>query len=172
MQKFYGLFSQRTPNASITDTTPPTLSGIGGVVANADGTFTVSWSAATDSTTPIRYNVYIAVGSVSAASLFVSSNIVKVVRGLSSNVSTLANQTTYIVNGQIYTFGVRAEDAVGNLNTNTAILTSTAIGSGNLASLFQTIAASLVTTESNLAADHLNFVSDHTNFQADPTAVS
>jgi hypothetical protein len=63
--------------------------------------------------------------------------------------------------------GVRAVDAVGNSDTNTALQTPTAIASGNLPSVFQTIATNLAATEVLLAGDHTNFQADHVNFQAD-----
>lgn len=170
-QYFQGKFSQLVPNAAISDTTAPTFSGITSTTPNTDGSITASWSAASDATAPIEYLIYIALGSVSAASLFVSGNLVTISPALtlSKRIFTLADQTTYILNGQIYTLGVRAKDAVGNINTNTAISTATAIASGNLPTVLQTTATQLAATEVLLAADHVNFAADHATFQSDHT---
>lgn len=168
-QYFFGNFSARVPNASISDVNPPTFAGIQSVAANTDGSFTVSWLSASDATPPIEYNIYVALGSVTALTLFQSSNIVTIspASTVSKRIFTLSDQTTYYVNGQIYTFGVRAKDAVGNQDSNLVIATQTAIASGNLPVVYQNIATQLAATESALQTDHTNFQSDHANFAAD-----
>ena len=108
-----------------TNTTAPTFSGISSVTPNNDGSFTLTWSAATGAfATPVEYDIFVALGSVSAASLFVSGNNVSTSQNnaTSANVFTLANLATYFVNGQIYTFGVRAVSATNISDTNIAIL--------------------------------------------------
>ena len=135
-------FVQKLANSQVSNSTAPTFSGISGVTPNNDGSFTLSWSAATGAfATPVEYDIYVALGSVSASSLFVSGNMVETSQNnaTSANVSTLANLTTYFVNGQVYTFGVRAVSSTSISDTNTTIMTATAIASGNLASIFQTI---------------------------------
>jgi hypothetical protein len=42
-----------------------------------------------------------------------------------------------MIKDQLYTLGVRVRDALNNLNTNTVTMTSTAIGSVNLAQIYQ-----------------------------------
>lgn len=155
--------------ASLPSSTPPVFAGITGVTANADGSITAAWAAGTAVNPPIQYFVYIALGSVSAAALFQSTNLQRIVPAgnTSSRVFMLADMVTYLLNGQTYTLGVRARDAYGNAETNTAILTAAAIASGNLPAIFQALASSLAVTDANLSTDHANFVSDHADFQAD-----
>lgn len=163
------VFVQRPAPASTPSITPPVFAGITGTTANLDGSITASWTAGTAVNPPISYAVYIALGSVSAGALFQSGNIQKIVPSgtTSTKVFLLADQATYLINGTQYTLGVRARDAYGNTETNTAILVRTATASGNLPAVFQSLAASLAVTDTNLSADHVNFQSDHANFQAD-----
>lgn len=133
-QYFGSQFVQSIPASALPDTTPPTFAGVTSLTPNTDGSITVNWAAATDSSTPITYPVYIAVGSVSAAALFVPSNmaVIAPANTLTTKVFLLGDQTTYLINGTTYTIGVRAIDAYGNVNTNTTILTTVAVASGNL----------------------------------------
>lgn len=137
-QYFDGPFKQVAAQACLVDLTPPTFAGIASVVPKNNGAIQVTWLAATDATPPIEYKIYIALGSVSAGTLFNSSNLVTIAPAGSLNkmIFTLADQTTFIIKDQVYTLGVRAEDAVGNVDTNTAILTATALGSVDLATIF------------------------------------
>ncbi len=115
-------------NGAVQNTNAPVFSGISTLVANSDGSFTAGWSVATGSAqNPIRYQVYIALGTVSAAALFVSGNIVYSVPGTSVLITTLSNQT-YLTKGQDYTVGVRAISANNISETNTAVLTETMTG--------------------------------------------
>lgn len=171
-QLFAGLFYHSTPNACVVDLTPPTFTGITSAIAQGNGSIKVNFPAATDATTPVRYRVYIALGSVSAAALFVSSNVVSVVEPsgsgpFSTYIYTLSDLTTYLAINQIYTFGVRAVDAVGNMNTNTVIDTEASFGV--LPDCLVAAASSLAATQVLLDADHVAFQSDHTNFQNDHT---
>jgi hypothetical protein len=168
-QYFGGLFSQLTAQACVADLTPPTFAGVSAVTTNANGSINVTWLAATDATPPITYLIYIGLGSISAVSLFVSGNLITIAPAgiLTKKVFTLGDQTTYLINGQIYTVGVRAQDAVGNINTNTAILTVTGTGYVDLPGSFQATETAFAATEVLLAADHVNFAADHTNFLAD-----
>ena len=168
-QYFQGLFSALTSKACTFDTTPPTFAGITSATPNSDGSTTVSWALATSKKTPVDYHVYIALGSVSAATLFQQSNVtIHVPPGKTSGrVFLMPDQATYLVKDQVYTVGVRANDAQGYEDSNTAIQVVTAIASGNLAAVFQTIANQMAATEVLLAADHVAFQGDHTNFQAD-----
>lgn len=168
---FKGKFYSTTPNACVVDITPPVFAGIANATAQTDGSIEVDWLPALDSTPPIEYVLYIALGSVSAATLFVNGNIVAIAPELSSSfkIYTLSDQSTYLVNGQVYTLGVRAKDGVGNIDSNLTIQTETAIASGNMPAIYQTIANQLQATEVLLAADHVNFQTDHSNFQSDHT---
>lgn len=153
---FKGIFYNTTPNACLVDIIPPTFAGIDSTTPNTDGSITVSWLPALDSTPPIEYVLYIALGSVSAAALFVTGNIVAISPELSSDfkIYTLSDQSTYLVNGQVYTLGVRAKDGVGNIDSNLTIQTETAIASGNMPAIYQTIANNL-----NQSVNTLNSIS-------------
>lgn len=159
-QYFAGKFSQLVPAACLVDLTPPTFAGISSVGANTDGSLSCGWLSATDASTPVEYLIYIALGSVSAGALFVSGNLQKIVPSgaLSTRVFMLADQTTYLLNGQTYTLGVRAKDALGNVNTNTALLTVMAVASGNLPTVLQATATALAATEVDLVADEAQLV--------------
>lgn len=171
-QSFAGNFVQMLPENCVINTTPPTFAGISGTTPNTDGSITATWAAgSTAGKDPIEYEIFIALGVVSAAALFLSTNKVTISPSgtLSKRIFTLADQTTYLVNGQQYTMGVRAVDSQGYTETNTVIQTPTAIASGNLPVVYQTVATNLIATEVLLAADHVNFQGDHTNFQSDHT---
>jgi len=157
-------FVQASSSACIADLTPPTFSGISSLVANLNGSLTASWTAATDATTPIRYEVYIQADT--ATGLFVDSNVTNMTYASphtifldAADVALEADRTYYV--------GVRAVDAVGNENTNTVSLS--AVSQGVLTENLGTIASALQATEALLAADHVNFVADHANFQTDHT---
>lgn len=140
--------TQTLPPASLPDTTAPTFGGATGATPNLDASFTLAWLAATDASNPIRYRCYLALGSVSAAALFVPGNLVKTVEApaLSTRLFSLGDQLGYLIRGQIYTLGVRAVDAYGNMETNTVVVTATATASGNLPDIYQTVAAALQVT--------------------------
>jgi hypothetical protein len=120
---------QKPAPASIPSTVAPVFAGITNAAPNTDGSISASWSAGTAINPPISYKVYIARGSVSAATLFNSLNLAKIVPAntLTARLFLLADQT-YLVRDQEYTLGVRAVDAYGNVETNTAILTATSVG--------------------------------------------
>lgn len=149
---FRGEFYNTTPNACVIDTIPPVFAGIANATAQTDGSIEVDWLPALDSTPPIEYVLYIALGSVSAATLFVNGNIVAIAPQLSNSfkIYTLSDNSTYLVNGQVYTLGVRAKDGVGNVDSNLVIQTETAIASGNMPAVYQTIATNLNTSITTL----------------------
>lgn len=150
-QYFFGSASQLTSQACLVDLTAPTFSGVTTVTPQNSGAILAAWSAATEAISlPIEYNIYISPGSVSAATLFALSPAMKVRTLTQALIFTLNDQATYLVNGLTYTIGVRSEDGVGNVDSNVAILTTTAIASGNLSAVFQSI-------EDDLAADLSTF---------------
>ena len=131
MQYFFGPMTQKTSNSSLVDNTPPTFAGVSSATQNTNGSITVAWGSVTEAqSTPVAFNIYVALGSVDATALFVAGNLVLTAPTSASEIQvyTLADQTTYLKAGQIYTFGVRAKDAVGNINTNTAIATAASLG--------------------------------------------
>ena len=156
---------------AVQNTTAPTFAGVSSVVANADGSVTAHWSLATGSAaTPIRYKVYIAVGaSIPAASLFVAANLAEEAPSTwtYANIFQLGDQSTYLVNGQAYTVGVRAFSAENITETNTVTLNVTAIATGNIGGAFQTDHTNFQADHTAFQSDHVNFQSDHTNFVTD-----
>lgn len=144
-QFFAGLYKQVTPHSSITDATPPTFGGIDTVTPNVDGTISVSWLIGSSTKPPLQYSIYVASGVVNATTLFQSSNLVNIVpsSSLSTKILTLSDQLTYLVNQSQYTFGVRASDALGYSDSNISVLSTTAISSGNLPYIFQTLITAL-----------------------------
>lgn len=162
---FYGL----SPVSCTIDSTPPTFGGITSVTPQSDGTFTVTWSAATSTKTPVRYEIYVSLGVVASAALFVTANRVAFAPGLltSWRVGWLRDQITYFINGQIYTFGVRAVDSQNYSSSNVQLITSTAIASGNIGGVFQTVATNLQNTETAFSADVDRFEDDLDRFEDD-----
>lgn len=155
-QFFQGLFYQSTSSACVADLTPPTFAGLTTVTPNSDGSFTVSWSAATDISPPLTYEIYILPGSVSSGTLFAAS-VTNATRSLTYRAYIDSNGNP-MIKDQLYTLGVRVRDALNNLNTNTVTMTSTAIGSVNLAQIYQDL-------QTLFAMDHTNFVTDLANLE-------
>lgn len=116
--------------ASIPSTTPPVFAGIVSATANNDGSITAAWAAGTTVNPPIEYRVYIALGSVGAGALFSAGNLAQIIPAgvLQARLFFLGNQQTYLLKGQVYTLGVWAADAYGNVSSNLAVQTATATG--------------------------------------------
>lgn len=151
---------QSTPQSAVIVTTPPVFAGITGVTPKTDGAINVQWAAATSTNTPHEYQIYVAHGIVNAATLFAMSPATLAYDSVTNiDVMKLSDNTTYLVNGETYTFGVRCRDRLGNQNINLVVMTAVAISSGNIATIYQTIADSLINTNSNLM-DRNNEFSD------------
>jgi len=116
---------QNLPSASVADITAPTFAGITGLSSGVLGQLIATWSVATDATPPIRYEVYIQLGT--ATGLFSLSNISTIVTGTSASVFNLADGS-YLALGSTYYVGVRAVDALGNRETNTVSMNAISEG--------------------------------------------
>lgn len=127
-------------DACTPDTTPPTFAGITTLTAASNGSLLAAWSAGSDSTPPISYQVFIQ--AATATGLFSSGNLVAVTRNLSQRVFTLADQTTYLVGNTTYFVGVRASDAVGNVDANT--VSASAVSTGVVPDNFNEVYLGLV----------------------------
>jgi hypothetical protein len=177
----YDIFSpsgvrQSTPQSATVVTTPPVCAGVTGTVAHLDGSIEVNWAAATGINAPFEYELFVALGVVSGSSLFQNSNLVTIApAGTSSKrILTLADQSTYFVKGSTYSIGVRAKDAFANKDSNTVVSTVVALASGDLPSVYQTLATNIQTTETLLAADEVAIAAtevllaqDHTHLNQD-----
>lgn len=135
---------QSTPQSATIVTTPPIFGGITGVTPQSDGGFNVQWGSVTSINPPFEFQIYVGLGVLTATELF-SLPIADLGTSNQTNktIYKLSDNSTYFVNGETYTFGVRCKDGVQNQNTNLTILTGTAIASGNLTALLQTEVAKL-----------------------------
>ena len=150
MQYFGGLFYHSTPQACISDLTPPTFAGIATIAARPNGSLRATWLAGSDATPPVRYRVYVKDGT--ATGLFSAANIAAVVESGALTVDVYAlGDATLLVKGHTYYVGVRAVDALGNEETNLASLS--AISTGVLDDDLATIAANLSDVAAHLSSD-------------------
>jgi hypothetical protein len=106
---------QSTSQACIIDLTPPVFSGISSLSIGSLGQLQASWSAATDLSAPIRYEVYVQASS--STGLFSTANIALVTTQLQTSIFVLADSSLLQPAGNYYV-GVRAIDAVGNRDNN------------------------------------------------------
>lgn len=102
-------------SACIVDLTPPTFSGINFLDVESRGQIRAGWSAASDATAPIRYEVYIQANT--AVGLFSTSNIIAVTPNLQYDIFTMPDGS-FLVNGTTYFVGIRAIDGVNNRDSN------------------------------------------------------
>jgi hypothetical protein len=98
------------------DSTPPTFAGATGATdAGTGGAVDLTWAAATDPSTPITYNIYYA--TTSGGQNFGTPD--------ATTTNLTGVQVTGLTDTQIYYFVVRAEDSVGNEDTNTTEYSAT-----------------------------------------------
>jgi len=108
-------FYQGTSQACVIDLTPPTFAGITFLDVESRGQIRAGWSAASDATAPIRYEVYIKAST--ATGLFSTSNIIAVTPNLQYDIFTLPDGS-FLQNGTTYYVGTRAIDGVNNRDSN------------------------------------------------------
>jgi hypothetical protein len=120
-----GVAFQPSSQACIIDLTAPTFSGISLLTRGALGQLKAIWAAATDSSSPIRYEIY--VQEAPALNLFNTANIALVTTNLQADIFSLADGTL-LQSGKNYFVGVRAVDAVGNRDNNTVSYSQTTPG--------------------------------------------
>jgi flagellar hook assembly protein FlgD len=105
---------------SLDNTAPPAPTNLS-ATAIAGGAIKLTWSASSPETDVAQYNIYRATTSggedYSSPTYTVSAGII-----------TYTNTST--TNGQIYYYVVRAQDAAGNIETNTNEVSATASGTG------------------------------------------
>lgn len=123
-------FYQGTSDACIVDLTPPTFAGINFLDVESRGQIRAGWSAASDPTPPIRYEVYIKAST--ATGLFNTTNIIAVTPNLLYDIFTLPDGS-FLQNGVTYFVGVRAIDGVNNRDNNT--VSQSVISTGVLTSI-------------------------------------
>lgn len=131
-------FYQGTSQACIIDLTPPTFAGINFLDVESRGQIRSGWSAATDATTPIRYEVYIKAST--ATGLFNTSNIIAVTPNLQYDIFTLPDGS-FLQNGTTYYVGVRAIDGVNNRDSNLVSMSVISTGVLTAIDVYETKAA-------------------------------
>lgn len=122
---YFKAFVTTSSEACVVDLTPPTFAGITGLASNSDGSLGASWSAGSDSSGPIEYDIFIQQDS--ATGLFNSSNLVFSTQKLLARIYTDANGYS-LSRGRTYFVGVRARDRLGNTETNTVSLSAGSSG--------------------------------------------
>lgn len=134
---------QKSAVACIVDLTPPTFAGIVSLVASGNGSLVAGWAAGSDGTPPVAYKVFVKFGT--STGLFNDANIVGITRGNNLHVYTLADGSPLLA-GATYYVGVRAEDAVGNTESNSVILSAVSSGvySDSLANLIVAIQQGII----------------------------
>ncbi|HOO56769.1 MAG TPA: fibronectin type III domain-containing protein [bacterium] len=113
-----GLVNENTTEYSAmpTDVFVPDFDGIGSVVdSRIGGTVQLSWTEAEDNTEPVTYHIFYNQGY----------SILDFVNPVTSVEATSGVVLTGLTNNLPYSFAVRAEDAVGNRETNTNRLVAT-----------------------------------------------
>lgn len=123
-------FYMSTSSACIVDLTPPTFSGISGLDVESRGQIRANWSAASDATAPIRYEVYIKAST--SVGLFSTANIIAVTPNLQYDIFTLPDGS-FLQNGTTYYVGTRAIDGVNNRDAN--LVTMSVISTGVLTAI-------------------------------------
>jgi len=118
-------FYQGTSQACIVDLTPPTFAGITFLDVESRGQIRGAWSAASDATAPIRYEVYIQAST--ATGLFNTTNIIAVTPNLQYDIFTLPDGS-FLQNGTTYYVGTRAIDGVNNRDNNTVSMSVISTG--------------------------------------------
>lgn len=136
-------FYQGTSDACIVDLTPPTFSGITFLDVESRGQIRAGWSAATDPTPPIRYEVYIKAST--ATGLFNTTNIISVTPNLQYDIFTLPDGS-FLQNGTTYYVGVRAIDGVNNRDSNLVSMSVISTGVLTAIDMYETFASWSVDT--------------------------
>ena len=131
-------FYQGTSDACIVDLIPPTFAGINFLDVESRGQIRAGWSAATDPTPPIRYEVYIKAST--ATGLFNTTNIIAVTPNLQYDIFTLPDGS-FLQNGVTYYVGVRAIDGVNNRDSNTVSMSVISTGVLTAIDVYETHAA-------------------------------
>jgi hypothetical protein len=107
--------------APAADTTPPTFAGVTGAMPGTASAVNLTWSAASDNDTPAAAIVYFVYVHDQLSSFDYSTPVLITDPGVTSvTVPYLYDPTL------VYTFNVRARDAMGNMDANMATATSRA----------------------------------------------
>lgn len=118
-------FYQGTSEACIVDLTPPVFAGITSLDVESRGQIRAGWSAASDPTLPIRYEIYIKAST--ATGLFNFANIVALTPNLQYDIYNLPDGS-FLQNGVTYFVGIRAIDGVNNRDSNTVSMSVISTG--------------------------------------------
>jgi len=114
-----GGVKQESSLACVIDLIPPVFAGVSATTLGSLGQIRAQWSAATDVSNPISYEVYVQAST--AVGLFNPINIAYVTTQLQMNIfaDSFGN---LLQNAVQYYIGVRAVDAVGNRDSNSVSL--------------------------------------------------
>ncbi len=116
---------QPTSQACIVDLVPPVFSGINFLTRGSLGQLKAFWNTGTDTSLPIRYEVYVKADT--SSDLFNTANIAIVTTQLQADIFALAGGSL-LQSGTSYYVGVRAIDGVGNRDANLVSLNQTSSG--------------------------------------------
>jgi hypothetical protein len=120
-----GVSFQGTSQACITDLTPPIFAGLNFLTRGSLGQLKAFWLSATDTSAPIRYEVYVKADTNS--DLFNQANIALVTTQLQADIFAIAGGSL-LQSGTNYFVGVRAVDGVGNREANLVSSSQTSSG--------------------------------------------
>ena len=124
-QLITGVSFQPSSQACIIDLTPPIFAGVNFVTKGALGQLEVLWNSASDTSAPIRYEVYVKADT--NTDLFNPANIALVTTQLQADIFSIGNGSL-LQSGTNYYVGVRAIDGVGNRDSNTVSLSQYSSG--------------------------------------------
>lgn len=136
-----------TSSACVVDLIPPTFAGINGLAVQSRGQIRASWTAATDVTAPLRYEVYIQAST--ATGLFNVNNIIAVTPQLQYDTFVMPDGS-FLVNGTTYYVGVRAIDGVSNRDNNTVTLSVISTGVSVFADAYKSDGAFVINADNQL----------------------
>jgi hypothetical protein len=114
---------QKPAPAALPSFVAPTFAGIVGLIQNLDGSLSANWAPASlVPNPPVRYEVYIQANT--SVGLFNTFNLQNVTQNINSRMFTDSTGNVLSI-GTTYHVGIRAVDAYGNRETNTASLNQT-----------------------------------------------
>lgn len=137
-QYFGGIHKHKVAIAAISDVVAPTFGGITFLDVESRGQIRAGWSAASDATSPIRYEIYIQANT--SVGLFNTLNILTTTPNLQYDIFTMPDGS-FLQNGVTYYVGVRAVDGVNNRSNNTQFMSVISTGILTAIDVYETFAS-------------------------------